>query len=252
MGRTTGYIDIHCHLDLCKDLPQVMNRTRTAEVKFILTHGTNPASNRQSLVISTDYPEVKAALGLYPIDALALDDATINAEIAFIRRHVSDITAIGEVGMDFKEDATQHERQKEIFRKFIQLSQEIKKPLIVHSRHAEQECIELLEAERAKNVVMHCFCGKWKLVERILDNGWFLTIPSNVTFSQQFQHIAKAIPITQLFCETDAPFLHPEKQRDNDPSNVVVSYRTLATLKGVPEEEIQTLMAENWLRLIQF
>lgn len=250
MARVPGYIDVHCHLDLCNDVPAVITRAQAAEVGLILSHGVNPATNRATLGFAVDHPTiVRTALGMYPIDALALDDAAIDAELAFIRRHAADICAIGEVGLDFKEDAAQHERQKEIFRKCIALAQELDKPLIIHSRHAEQECVDILKERGAKKVVMHCFCGKWKLVEQIRDNGWFLTVPTNVTHSQQFQHIAKAMPLTQLFCETDAPFLHPAREQHNEPANVVVSYQTIAQLKGLSVEDVRVGIAQNWMRL---
>ncbi len=244
-----SFIDIHCHLEMLPDIPQVIQRARKADVHIILTQGVNIETNRKALELSSAYSEVKVALGLYPIDALKLSDAEIDVEIAFTRKNSKKITAIGEVGMDFKEDEKEHGRQKEIFEKFINLSIELNKPIIVHSRKAEQECIELLESLKAKKVIMHCFCGKWKLVERIQKNGWFLTVPTSVVHSQQFQTIAREIPLNQLFCETDAPYLHPEKKFPNEPALVVESYKKIAELKKVSLKEVQEKIAENYRRL---
>ena len=123
------------------------------------------------------------------------------------------------------------------------------KPLIVHSRKAEKECIELLENSRTKKVIMHCFCGARKLVERIQRNGWFLSIPTNVTYSQQFQQMAKVLPLTMLFCETDSPFLHPSKESNNEPALVLESYKTIALLKGLEIGEVAAAIARNYEKL---
>lgn len=244
-----SFIDIHCHLDLCSNLPSIIGRGRTANISIILTQGVNAESNRKSLEFSARYKEVRAATGLYPIDAISMSDADVDKELQFIREHRKEIAAIGEVGMDFKEDEKQHDRQKYIFNKLILLAQELDKPLIVHSRKAEKECIELLENSRTKKVIMHCFCGAWKLVERIQRNGWFLSIPTNVTYAQQFQQIAKALPLTALFCETDSPFLHPGKERNNEPALVVESYKTIAMLKGLEIGDVAAAIARNYEKL---
>ncbi len=243
------FIDIHCHLEMLPDISKAIDSAKKAGVNTILTQGVNLQTNRKALELTSTYPQVKAALGLYPIDALKISDTEIDKEISFVKKNKKSIVAIGEVGMDFKEDEKEHERQKKIFKKFIELSQEIDKPIIVHSRKAELECIELLESLKAKKVIMHCFCGKWKLVERIQKNCWFLTVPTSVTKSQQFQAIAQTVPLAQLFCETDAPFLHPENKWPNEPALVVESYKKIAELKNISLEEVKKEIANNFERL---
>ncbi len=244
-----GFIDAHCHLDLCTDVTGAITRARAAGITKIVTNGVNPLSNRKALQFATCHKEVETGLGLYPIDALSLNDQTIDEELGFIRANRKLIIAIGEIGLDFKEDSNNHERQQYIFRKMIALAQELQKPIIVHSRHAEQTCIELLEAAGMKRVIMHCFSGKWSLVQRIIQNGWFLTIPTHVTRSEQMQRIAREIPLTHLFCETDAPFLHPQKLEQNEPALVVESYKTVAIIKGLPIEDIRVMIEKNYVRL---
>lgn len=240
------YIDVHCHLDLCENLASVITNARAAHVQSMIAQGVKPESNRAILELAKHTREIKVALGLYPIDALTLTDAAIDTELDFIREKRTVIVAIGEVGMDFKEDEKEHDRQKFIFRKIVRLAQELKKPLIIHSRKAEEACIELLEEEKAENVIMHCFSGKWKLVERIVANKWFLTIPTNVTASEHFQRIAREIPLTHLFCETDSPYLHPDKQWPNEPALVVRAYQELAKIKGIPIEDVAAVLQRNY------
>mgnify|MGYP002066923431 CR=1 FL=1 len=229
MIKPFPFIDAHCHLDMCKgEIGEIIKRAEAKEVKIIITQGVNPLANRKALELAKRYPAVKVALGLYPIDALSLSDREIDAEFKFIKENQKKIIAIGEVGIDFKEDDKEHERQKKIFAKIIELSKEIDKPLIVHSRNAEKECIELLIERGVKKVIMHCFCGKFSLVNEISKQGWFMSIPTNVKSSEHFQNIIMNIPLENLFCETDSPYLHPDKLHNNEPVNVIVSCKSLA------------------------
>ncbi|HVY01670.1 MAG TPA: TatD family hydrolase, partial [Candidatus Nanoarchaeia archaeon] len=166
-----------------------------------------------------------------------------------IKKNESKIIAVGEVGLDFKEDEKQHERQKKIFSKIIDTALEIDKPLIIHSRKAEAEVIEMLEQAGVKKVQMHCFCGKMSLIKRIVSNGWFLSIPTNVKYASQFQETVKEVPIENLLCETDAPYLHPEKERDNEPALVIESYKKIAEIKKISLEDAVKAINKNYTRL---
>ena len=242
------FIDVHCHLDMCENIKKIIENSRENNVGIIITQGVSFESNRKVLELAEKYPEVKAALGIYPIDALALKDDEINDEIDFIRKNKDKIAAIGEVGLDFKE-GQDFQRQKEIFKKFVKLSISLNIPIIVHSRKAEEECIRILEELKAKKVVMHCFSGKFKLVEQIAENEWFLSIPGNVKHSQQFQNIAEKINIKNLLCETDSPYLHPEKKWLNEPANVIESYKKIAELKSLNLKEVKAKICGNYLAL---
>ncbi len=245
------YIDVHCHLEMCKDIDNCVKNAHDNGVDIILTQGTDVKTNREALKLAEKYNEVKACLGIYPIDALKMSDKEIDKEIDFIRKNKDKLAGIGEVGIDFKEDSENHERQKETFRKFVELSIELDKPIIIHSRKAELECIEILENMKARKVIMHCFCGKRKLVERILKNNWYLTIPTSVKNGEQFQDNARNVLIKQLFCETDSPFLHPDKKENNEPSNVFVSYEKIAEIKGMKISEVKDKIFENYLNLFR-
>ena len=155
------FIDVHCHLDSYKDaeISRIIKECREEGVKIIVNNGVDIKTNRRILELSKKFPEIKSALGLYPIEALKISDSEIDDEINFIRKNKDKIAAIGEVGIDLKWSKN-IKRQTEIFRKFISLSIELNKPIIVHSRNAEEECIKILEDMNAEKVVMHCFCGK--------------------------------------------------------------------------------------------
>ena len=242
------FIDIHCHLDLLKDINKAIERAEEREVEIIITNGINVKNNREVLKLAEENKNIKAAIGIYPIDALELSDSQIDEEIEFIKENKDKIIAIGEVGMDFKESADK-ERQKTTFEKFIRLAKQIDKPIIVHSRKAEKECIEALERLGAKKVILHYFSGNFSLAERAVKNSWFLSIPTAVYYSEHFQKIAKELPLDNLLCETDSPFSHPMKQGQNEPSNVIYSYKKIALLKGIPLHEVEEKIEENFSRL---
>jgi TatD DNase family protein len=243
------FIDIHCHLEMCKNAPEIIKRAEKARV-ISIAHGVFLESNKKVLEFSKQSRFVKAALGLYPIDALNLNEDEIQKNLDFIEQHKDEMVAIGEVGMDFKEDSEQHGRQREVFSRIIELAFRLDKPLVVHSRKAEKECIELLEHMRAKKVLMHCFSGRFSLIERIVKNGWYLSIPTSVKNSEHFQKMIEKVPIEQLLCETDAPFLHPDKLSQNEPVNVVESYKKIAEIKQILLEQVKEQIYSNALRLL--
>ncbi|MBS3142539.1 TatD family hydrolase [Candidatus Woesearchaeota archaeon] len=254
------FVDAHCHLDhpqFEKDMDAVIRRAKEAGVAAICTAGVHPASNRIALELAKKYPIVKACLGIYPPDALQREmyDAQwkpfdVDEEIEYIRKHKEHVAMIGEVGLDYADLASDKSAQREIFEKMIQLAEKLRKPLVVHSRKAEQECVEMLQSARTKKIIMHCFSGNFQLVKQIIDNGWFLTTPTHVVRAEHFQKIARDTPINQLLTETDAPFLSPIKEQRNEPAHVVVAVRKLAELKGMDIAEVERNIYMNFQQLI--
>lgn len=239
-------IDVHCHLDYYeKSLVEgILKRAKKIGVKIIVNNGTNPVENRKTLDLAERFPEIKPALGLYPLEALKMTNERIDLELDFIRKNKEKIIAIGEVGLDFKE--SRDERQFEIFEKIIKLAMELDKVLIVHSRKAEKEAIEILEKNHARKVVMHCFSGNFKLIQKIVENKWKMTIPTNVKSSEHFQQVIARVPLENLLCETDSPFLHPDKKENNEPANVIVSYKKISEIKGLSIREAEEKIERNF------
>jgi TatD DNase family protein len=231
------YIDCHCHLDICKNSNNTAKSAKKKNVE-IVTVGVDINTNRKALDLARRHENVKAMLGVYPSEGVKLIDEDIEKEIEFIRKNKNNIIGVGEVGLDLKE-LSDLGRQEEIFRKMISLSLELDIPIIVHSRMAEKESIEILEEMKAKKVIMHCFSGSFKLVKRIVENDWYLSIPSSVKYNEHFQKIAKEIEIDKLLCETDSPFLHPDKKKDNLPENVIESYKKISEIKKIDLKKVE-------------
>ena len=255
------FIDVHSHLDhplLIEKADEIIKRAKKAGVRHVITNGINPQTNRTCLELSRKYEIIECGMGIYPRNPLKKEieageyplkagDFDIDEETAFMEKNKDKIVAISEVGLDF---VNGEERQQiEDFEKMIRLAKKLEKPIVVHSRKAEQKCVEILESSSLKNIVMHCFCGKKSLVKRIADNGWFLTVPTTVVRSFQFQDIAKNVPITQLFCETDSPYLSPFKEQPNEPAFVIESYKKIAELKGMELKEVENNIYMNWQKV---
>jgi TatD DNase family protein len=258
--------DVHCHLDheyFRDKLDEVIRRAEGAGVKAIVTSGVNPETNRISLELAKKYKIVRAALGVYPIDALKREieemkypvrfgDTDVDSEIGFIEENKDRIAAIAEVGLDFlNSDERQKEEQEKVFRRFVELAKRIDKPLVVHSRKAEARVVEILEELKPKKVVLHCFSGRHHLVKQAIKNGWYLSIPCNIVRSEHFQKVVEFCPLAQLFTETDAPLLSPYKDRMNEPAFVAVTIQKIAEIKGMDAIEVANNLYLNYQRIFE-
>ena len=247
-------VDVHCHLDYDKfdhDTGTVIENARKAGVGAIITNGTNPESNRKVLELAKKYDIVKPALGIYPVDALKMDDDEIGEELEFIRKNKERIVAIGEVGVDFHwiKEEKERKREIEIFRRILSLAEETSKPVIVHAREAERETVDILRAAEAKKVVMHCFGGTMEMVRECRDQGWYFSIPVTVLTSKHFRKIVKIAGPERVLTETDAPFLGIEKGKANEPAYVAKSICKIAEILGIGVQEMEKKVEENYRRV---
>ncbi|PIN76454.1 hypothetical protein COV17_02385 [Candidatus Woesearchaeota archaeon CG10_big_fil_rev_8_21_14_0_10_36_11] len=255
-------VDVHCHLNhaLFKDdIDSVIQRAKDAGVKSIIVSGTNTESNKQVLELVKHDPILNISLGIHPIDALGLSEGetgipkqlkpiNIEEEFKFIEKNKSKILAIGEVGMDFHWDKTHHAEQKEIFRKVCTFAVRIKKPIIVHAWEAEEECLDILEAEINGKVpvILHCFGGRKALITRGKELGYYFTVPPSILKSSNFQTLVKKVNLHQLLTETDAPWQSPLKDTKNEPSFVAKTIQKIAEIKGLSVQETAEKIWENY------
>lgn len=254
--------DIHCHLnhaDFSNDISQVIERAKNAGVKRIICSGTNSITNDKILQIAKNYPDiVRCSLGIYPLDLLGVREAegsgieysptNINDEFKKLKN--KEFIAIGEVGMDFATPSNQEE-QKKNFAKIIELTEKTGLPILIHSRKAEQECIEMLETSKLKKVIMHCFTGKKNLVKKAADHGYYFSIPPIITRLPQFKIIAEIVNINQLLTETDSPWLGAVSGERNEPANVRITVERIAEIKGMTAQETENNLWLNYQRMFE-
>ncbi len=256
-------IDVHSHLmfpQFEKDLDEVIKRAKKAGVKYILCSGVNHSTNIKALELAEKYDIIYPSLGIYPLDAVGLghsddvsarqiEELNVDEEIEFIRKNKDKIMAIGEIGLDRLPENPKLEQQKEVFWKVIGLAEKINKPIVVHTRKAEADCIEILESSKLKNVVLHCFTGKLKLVKRAEDLGFYISIPAVVTRLKHFQEVIERTSINNLVTETDAPYLSPYAGERNEPSYIRETIKIIAKIKNISEGEAEENIFSNFKKI---
>lgn len=255
-------VDVHCHLThekLKHQIPELIERAKAVGVTSIITSGVNVPTNREVLELTKKYDIIKCSLGLYPIDLLGIqpDEAgltrqtvkfDLDEELKFIEKNKDKILAVGECGLDFHWDKTHHEEQKANFQKIIKFVERINKPILIHSRKAEVECIEMLEKSKIKKVILHMFEGRKHLIKKAESLGYYFTVPTNLIKSQHFQMLVEMINLNRLLTETDAPWMSPN-EKPNEPANVALTVKKIAEIKKMDVKEVENAIYMNYQKV---
>jgi TatD DNase family protein len=258
-----GLFDVHAHLTHPKLAPHeqdVLARAAQAGVTTIVSNGLNPHDNAEVRALAQRSQIVKPAFGLYPVDAVLnemeamgvdypRDCPSFTAEegIAWVRDHVDEAFAVGEIGLDgYWVPEALWEKQEQAFRALVSIAMEADKAIIIHTRKREQRALEVLAEMGAERVCWHCFGGKVKLAERIAAHGHWLSIPANARRNEAFTRMLEKLPREKLLLETDCPYLGPDKEKDNEPANVAATADYAAELWGCSRAEVEARMAESF------
>jgi TatD DNase family protein len=245
-------IDSHTHLDLCEPAnADLVAAAVAAGVTRMLTVGIDGASARAALAAAEDFPQVYAAIGRHPNAARGFDDADL-AELRALAAHERCV-AIGETGLDFYRDGAPRADQERAFAAQIALARETGKPLVIHTRAAEQPTLDRLAAEaEGVSVVMHCFSMPERLAE-CLERGYAISFAGNVTYpsAADLADCARQVPAESLLVETDAPYLTPQvvRKERNQPAYVAHTAAFIAELRGVAVDELGIVVARNAARV---
>jgi TatD DNase family protein len=236
-------IDSHTHLDMCEppDAELVASAAR-AGVERIVTVGTNGASCRAALQAAEDFPQVYAAIGRHPSEATGFDDADL-AELKALAAHPKCV-AIGETGLDYYRDYAPREDQRRAFEAQVELAREVGKPVVIHTRAADEDTLAVLEERAAgMRVILHCFSMADRVEQVLSHTDWWISFAGNVTYpkASPLREAALRVPAQRLLVETDAPFLSPQAVRGkpNQPANVIHTARALAIERRVPYDELE-------------
>ena len=246
-------IDSHTHLDR-GPAPEadLVAAAREAGVTRILTVGTDPESCRAALRAADAHAEVYAAVGQHPNAATGYDDV-VTGQLRELARHPR-VLAIGETGLDDYRDYAPRADQERAFSAQIALARETGKPLVIHTRAAEDDTIAMLDREgEGVEVILHCFSMPDRLGD-CLERGWWISFAGNVTYpkAQDLARAADRTPLDRMLVETDAPYLTPQAQRRhrNQPAFVVHTARFIAERRRIPYEELEVAVEANAARLL--
>ncbi len=248
-------IDSHTHLDLCEPPnAELVAAAVAAGVKRMLTVSTTAASARTVLAAAEDFPQVYAAIGRHPNESHGFDDADL-AELRALAAHERCV-AIGETGLDFYREGASRADQARAFSAQIALAREMGKPLVIHTRAADEDTLATLATEAAGMcVVIHCFSMPDRL-EECVERGYMISFAGNVTYKSaaDLADAARRVPGERLLIETDAPYLTPQavrKQR-NQPAFVAHTAAFLAELRGVSVDELGATVERNAERVFRW
>jgi TatD DNase family protein len=235
-------IDSHTHLDHCEPPDaELVAAAERAGVTRMVTIGTDGASCRAALAAAEAFPQVYAAIGRHPHESAGFDDADL-AELRALAAH-DRCVAIGETGLDYYRDLAPRADQGRAFAAQVGLARETGKPLIIHTRAADDDTLAVLrEQATGVRVLLHCFSMSDRLDE-CLAAGYWVSFAGNVTYpkSVDLARAAARVPLDRLLVETDAPYLAPQPVRGqpNEPANVVHTARLIAELRRITDEELE-------------
>ena len=241
-------IDSHTHLHVCTpDDADLVAAAVDAGVTRMLTVGTNGATCRAALGAAERFPQVYAAVGHHPNEATGFDDGHL-AELQALAEHPRCV-AIGETGLDYFRDYAPRADQERAFRAQIELARVAAKPLVIHTRAAEDDTIAMLRDEAADlDVILHCFSMPDRLDE-CMQQGWWISFAGNVTYpkAQDLAAACTRVPAERLLVETDAPYLTPQAVRKerNQPAFVTHTARFVAERRGTSYEDLEATVERN-------
>ncbi len=251
-------VDSHCHLNyepMYSSLKEVISRAKTKNVDYLLTISTVDKDYEKILSIIKNNDGVYGTYGIHPHEAK--NHKEINSKLIIEKTKMNKkIIGIGETGLDFYYNHSERSEQINLFNEHIIAGFKTSLPIIVHTRSAEAETLNILNKHMKKNnikVLIHCFTGSYEFAMKLVDLGCYISASGVVTFrkSKDLANTFKNIPIDRLLVETDSPYLSPEPLRGkkNEPSHITHTVKFLSDLKGIAYEDLCRLTSKNFFKL---
>lgn len=251
-------IDSHAHLDderFDKDRDDIIKSLYESYVELVINPGADLNSSIKAVALAEKYDNIYAAVGVHPHSASEMDQSTMDILRSFAAREK--VVAIGEIGLDYYYDNSPRDVQRRWFREQLRLAKEVDLPVIIHSRDAAGDTMEILKEEQDGRLtgVLHCYSGSVEMAEEYIKLGFYISLAGPVTFKNAKvpKEVAKAVPLDKLLIETDSPYMTPEPYRGkrNEPKYVRYVAETLAELRGISLEELAEKTSENAKKLFK-
>lgn len=251
------FIDSHCHLDRLNlsefdnDLNQVVRNASDAKVDELLCVSVTLKDFPSMVEKTKPYKNVYLSCGAHPLNQ---EDKVDEEELLTLAQH-NNVIAVGETGLDYFYAPETKELQLDSFVKHIRVAKQLNKPLIIHTRDAQEDTLRIMRDEGAEQVggILHCFTETWEMAEQAIAMGFYISFSGIVTFknADALREVAKKIPDDRFLIETDSPYLAPVPHRgkQNQPAYVVEVAKHLASIRGQSVETIATLSTDNFKRL---
>lgn len=240
------------------DLDQVLDRALASHIKRIVTIGIDLPSSRDAVAIARKHKQVSATIGIHPHDVDNINDSDYTELERLYADNPEHIVGFGEIGLDYVKQHSDPSRQREHFRRQLDLAHRLKLPVIVHNREADDDTLSILRAAKPLDFggIMHCFSGDVTFAQKVLDLGMLISIPGIATFKNAsvLHEVVRHIPLASMVLETDGPFLapHPFRGKRNEPAYVVFTAHKIAELRGIDVEQVSSQTTANAEKLFKF
>jgi len=248
-------IDTHCHIskDYYEDIPLLMSKIKDSGISKIIVNGCDMESNMEVLELTKKYDIVYGAIGFHPTEL----DKFNESDLEWLDEHIADekIVALGEIGLDYHYDNTDKVKQNYIFKKQLDIAKKHNKPVIIHSRDAIQDTLDILKEYELKGS-LHCFSGSLEMAREFIKLGYLIGVGGVVTYknAKNIINVIDNINLEYILLETDSPYLTPEPYRKNknDSSYIPVIANKIAEIKNVSVDVIEKTTNLNACRLFDF
>ena len=243
-------IDTHAHLDfekLWENIEQVLENAKAVGVEKIIIPGVTLEDTPKIIDLIEKYDNLFGAVAVHPSEAKGWQEEYYGILKEYAQH--DKIVAIGETGLDYYWDKTFKETQQHVFRRHLELAEELSIPVIVHDREAHADVLSILKEFPEVKGVMHCFSGSAEFALDCVKIGYYIALGGPVTFKNAVKpkEVAAKVPIEKLVLETDSPFLapHPFRGKENDPSKIILVAEAIAEIKNLTVEEVANLTSQN-------
>ena len=239
-------VDTHAHLSDLEDRVGVVRRAREAGVEAVVAVGGNLETSRATLSWADEFEGyVYPAMGIHPTEWMGDD---VEKTLSFIDGNVDRCVAVGEIGLDYwnrdaKKSEEMREKQREIYTRLLGIAVDHGKPASVHGRGAWEDALGLAREHGPDRIIFHWFSGPLEILRRVLDSGYLISATPAAEFSRDHRAALAEAPLESIVIETDSPVSYQGKRAE--PADILLTLRSLADLKGVPEEEVAEVTTRN-------
>ena len=257
MCSMTSFIDTHCHLDKLDSTPEeaIIEAKQVGVQRMVTVSVDEPSLDFVSSMVQ-QFPEVYGSVGFHPHDAAELTE-DLEQKIRKLALEEKKLIAIGETGLDYHYMYSSAEVQQQVFSKQLQLAVELNLPVIMHSREAETDTLNILQEIPVPPLgVAHSFTSSFEMAKTLIEMGWYIGINGIVTFknAEDLREVVSWLPLDRLLLETDSPFLAPIpfRGKPNKPAHIPAIATFIAELRGISLEQLSEQTSANAQRLFNF
>ncbi len=255
MPQLHGIFDSHAHYDdrrFADDRDELLSRMHQGPVAALINVGCDLPSSQKSITLAKQYPFVYAAVGIHPEESVNADGDYIDRLTALAKEQK--VVAIGEIGLDYHYEDTVKPVQKRVFEHQLRLAERLGLPVIIHSRDAAKDTIDVLKSANNRGV-LHCYSGSAETAKIYLELGYYIGFTGVVTFpnAKKAVEAAKAVPLDRILLETDCPYMAPVPRRGERCTSDLIAHTAakIAEIKGIPVQEMIDIARENTCRLFR-